>query len=395
MIKVSSWPWLLLLHALLLQLATFIVRPAAAYHALELGVEPAFLGLIAASFALVPLFIALLIGKASDTGHETTVFIVGAILMVVGSVGILFYSSSLGLLLIWNLIIGLGHLMSVIGQQSRVAENHASKLDSAFGLYTFAGSLGQAAGPALIIVFGRGRIFPDTSALFTASAVACILMLVVTIFLIRTKSESVTKNSALPQKSLKNILRDSTSESRRQVFVAMLVSMVVIGSVDLTTVYLPALGTERGISAAAVGMLLSARAVASMASRFYLGKLVARVGRFELVVLSTAISALAIGALAVPMSLWMMTAVLLISGFALGIGQPITMTMISLAVPPNTRGTWLALRLSANRLGQMGIPAAVGLVAVSAGVAGVFGVAAIAMATTSAVSYILLPKHRK
>jgi sugar phosphate permease len=71
------------------------------------------------------------------------------------------------------------------------------------------------------------------------------------------------------------------------------------------------------------------------------------------------------------------------------------MTMISLAVPPNTRGTWLALRLSANRLGQMGIPAAVGLVAVSAGVAGVFGVAAIAMATTSAVSYILLPKHRK
>jgi sugar phosphate permease len=132
-----------------------------------------------------------------------------------------------------------------------------------------------------------------------------------------------------------------------------------------------------------------------MASRFYLGKLVARVGRFELVILSTAISALAIGALAVPMSLWMMTAVLLISGFALGIGQPITMTMISLAVPPNTRGTWLALRLSANRLGQMGIPAAVGLVAVSAGVAGVFGVAAIAMATTSAVSYILLPKHRK
>lgn len=75
---------------------------------------------------------------------------------------------------------GLGHLMSIIGQQSTVARTSPSKLDSAFGLYTFAGSIGQAIGPALIVLFGGSNVVPNTTALFAAFTAATAIMLIFT-----------------------------------------------------------------------------------------------------------------------------------------------------------------------------------------------------------------------
>lgn len=85
----SKWPWILLCHALFLQLGSYIARPATAYRALELGVDPAYLGLIAASFAIIPLFTALLLGRATDRGREPLVLVVGAVLMLISGVGLL------------------------------------------------------------------------------------------------------------------------------------------------------------------------------------------------------------------------------------------------------------------------------------------------------------------
>ncbi|GAB3268229.1 MFS transporter [Arthrobacter pigmenti] len=390
----KNWPWILLFHALFLQLAAYIVRPAAAYRALELGVDPAYLGLIAASFAVVPLFVAVLVGRATDAGKEPAVLGIGALLMVAAGVGLILWSSSLGLLLLWNVVLGLGHLMSVIGQQSRIARGNAKQLDTAFGLYTFAGSAGQAIGPSLIVVFGGGQVVPNTTALFAAYTVSCTLMTILTIFLVRRRP-GIGPKATPPPKNLKSAFLDTTAETRKKLFGAMAVSMMVLAAVDLIAVYLPALGVERGIPAAAVGILLTVRALATMASRLYLGRLVARIGRSELIIASTALSALTVGALAVPMPVVAMGAVLVVAGIALGIGQPLTMTVISLAAPPGTSGTWLALRLSANRFGQSGIPAVVGFVAAAAGVAGVFGTTAGALAVVSVASWFGLRRGRK
>lgn len=381
-----SWPWTLLFHALFLQLAAYIVRPAAAYRALELGLEPAFLGLIAASFAVVPLLVAALVGRATDRGREAPVLVSGALMMVAAALGLFLWSSSLALLLFWNVVLGLGHLLSVIGQQSRVARGDPAKLDSAFGLYTFAGSAGQVAGPMFIVAFGGGRLVPDTQALFGACAASSILMLILTAGLVRSRPASSPANSSAPA-NFRQAISSAGPDARRQLLGAMLVSMMVLGAVDLIAVYLPALGVERGIPAAAVGLLLALRAVATMASRLFLGVMVRSIGRAELIAASTALSALTVGVLAVPLPVPAMGAVLVLAGVALGIGQPLTMTVISLASPPGTRGTWLALRLSANRFGQSAIPAAVGLVAAATGVGGVFGAAAGGLALVAGMSW--------
>ena len=114
-LKKPDWPYTLLAHALFLQLATFVVRPAASYRAIELGVNPGLIDLIAESFAFIPLFAVAISGRASDSGHNSAILIIGSTILIVAGFGFILFAHSLISLIIINLILRLGHLMSVIG----------------------------------------------------------------------------------------------------------------------------------------------------------------------------------------------------------------------------------------------------------------------------------------
>ena len=69
------------------------------------------------------------------------------------------------------MILGTGHLCSVVGQQALVANSTPTgKYDAAFGDYTFAASLGQAMGPGFIVAFADDTPIPRTSAIFIGAA---------------------------------------------------------------------------------------------------------------------------------------------------------------------------------------------------------------------------------
>ena len=63
---------LLLLHSALTQVVTFVLRPTTAYRAIELDVPAAWLGVLTASFAVVPLLLAVPSGQATDRFGERT-----------------------------------------------------------------------------------------------------------------------------------------------------------------------------------------------------------------------------------------------------------------------------------------------------------------------------------
>ncbi|GAA1313106.1 hypothetical protein [Saccharothrix xinjiangensis] len=69
-------------HSVLTQVVTFVLRPAASYRALELGVPASWLGVLSASFALVPLVPALPAGHVVDRVGERLVMAAGSALMV-------------------------------------------------------------------------------------------------------------------------------------------------------------------------------------------------------------------------------------------------------------------------------------------------------------------------
>lgn len=362
----------LLAHAAATQVITFVLRPTMSYRAIELDVPAALLGLLGASFAIAPLLLALPAGHAADRYGERRLAVTGAILLTAASVAFLTIGHTVPGLLTAGVLLGTGHLGCVIAQQALVANTtRRGGHDTAFGHYTFAASLGQAAGPVLIAAFGGERAIPDTDRIFAWSCGLAVLLVVLSALLTRSPHPADGEREAAG--SVRSLLRLPGLPH------ALVTSCVVIAALDITLVYLPAFGTERGLTSGTIGLLLTIRGVASMASRFFLGRLSRAVGRRRLLVTSTVAAAAAMLVTPVPMPLWALAFVLLILGFGLGVGQPLTMSWLAESAPAGLRGRAMSLRLVGNRTGQLILPGLAGLVAAGMGAAGVLLVTALGL----------------
>jgi MFS family permease len=364
----------LLLHSVLVQAVTFVMRPTSTYRALELGVPATWLGVLSASFAIAPLVLAVPSGQAVDRVGERRVMLAGSVLICFAAGAFVLLGSGVAGLVVGSVLLGVGHLCSVVGQQALVANRTApGRHDTAFGYYTFATSLGQALGPSLILVFGGSRTIPETGAIFVSTLGLAAVLVVVTLLVrpsVRTRADRATASEG----GVRILLR------RPGLTRALTVSCVVLAAVDITLVYLPALGTERGIVAGTIGALLTLRAAASMVSRLFLGRLAHRLGRRRLLLGSVALSAAGMAALVVPMPVWALAVVVVAVGLGLGAGQPLTMSWLAESTPPGLRGRAMSLRLTGNRIGQVLVPSAAGLLAAGTGAGGVLALTAAGLA---------------
>jgi MFS family permease len=364
--------WLVPFYAntLVVQAVTFVLRPAAVYRAIELDVPAQWLGALAASFAIVPLILAIPSGHAADRFGERQVLLTGAVLTFVATIGFVTLGDSVEGLLMASVALGVAHLCSVVAQQAMVANHTPShRYDTAFGHYTFAASAGQALGPGFIVLFGGGSAIPDTGTIFASSLVMSGALVLTALFLPVATSPS-RSGTAMSTGSARDLLR------RPGTVRALTVSCIVLAAVDISLVYLPLLGSERDIPAGVIGALLAVRAVASMTSRFFLGRLAKRLGRGRLLTGSIAVSAIGIALIPVPMPIGLLLLVVAATGLGLGAGQPLTMSWLAEATPAGLRGRAMSLRLTGNRLGQVIVPSLAGLMAVGAGAGGVLWVTA-------------------
>lgn len=350
--------------------ATNIVRPMVSYRALQMGVAPEGLGLLAASFSLAPLVIALSIGRLVDRRGEMLFLVGGVALMAVSTFGIA-AAPSVGVLTVFYALVGLGHLVMVVATQSLVARGSAeSGYDRAFGHLSFSASVGQLLGPALAgLIAGEGSPDETIRALVVAGALSVIgLPLIALVRAPRVERAARRDEADAARPPLLSILR--TPGVAR----AILVSMTVLSAIDVVVVYLPALGEERAWAASLVGGLLAVRAGASMASRLFLGALADRFGRRALLIVSMTVAAVALVALPFAPSVEATVVIMIAAGLGLGIGQPLTMSWVAAEATPGTRATALSVRLMGNRVGQIALPVVAGSVAAFAGAGGVLAV---------------------
>lgn len=375
-------------NTLVIQAITVVLRPTAIYQALELDVPTAWLGALGASFALVPLILAVPSGQAADRFGERRVMISGAVLTVVATLIFAMLASNVWWLLAACVCLGTGHLGCVVSQQALVANRAMPKrYDTAFGHYSFAAAAGQAIGPVVIVLFSDGLAIPDTGAIFNCCAAMSLALLASSLFAPRRPPKSTRPTPA--RGSFRQLLR------RPGLLTAVTVSSIVRAAVDISLIYLPVLGTERGIAAGMVGVLLAIRPAASMVSRFFLGSLSALLGWTRLLTGSIGIAAVSMALLALPGPIWLLITAVAALGLGLGCGQPLTMSWLAEAAPAGLRGRAMSLRLTGNRMGQVVIPSLAGTLAVSAGVVGVFGVAAFGLASVGLVSRRLHPAGQR
>ena len=282
--------------------------------------------------------------------------------------------SSVVLLILATVLLGIGHLLSLIGQQAMLANTTSrERSDSVFGLYTLAASFGQTIGPLLLVLPGGTVSTPPIQLVFLACGVISILMLLLSLFM--------TSSPRHPVEDRPSMLRSAGVLLRiRGLPQSLIATSIVMSSLDIFLAYLPALGQDRGISAAVVSIMLVARSMFSMLSRLILGPMVRAVGRRRLLVSTIALAAAALVGFAFPLPEVWLIVLSAAYGFVIGTCQPITMSLVSDLSPPATRGLAMSLRLGTNRLGQTALPAVLGAFAVVTGAGGVLVAAGILLA---------------
>jgi MFS family permease len=350
------------------QVAVYIARPITSYRLLGLGAGAREVGFVTAAFALLPLFLAIPLGRSADRRRAPLVT-VGCAIQVLACVLLAWAQTPLTLGAA-SAVLGLGHLGVALGVQEVIARESGDRHhDRDFGLLTAGVSLGQLIGPLI-----GGFVLDQGDSLLTATRHAMLIAAVVVVpaTLLAALGERGRGAGAGDTVSRRGSVR--TILQTRGVPAGIFASIAVLSAADIFTAYMPVIGEQRGIAPGAVGVLLALRAGASMATRIGIGRIVARVGRERLIILSALGAAVSLGAISFVHGVLELAVLCLVTGVGLGFGQPLSMTLIVQLVPEYARATALAVRLTGNRVGQVAAPAAAGIVAGSAGARSVFWV---------------------
>jgi MFS family permease len=352
------------------QIAVYLVRPTTSYRLLGLGHGATAVGVVAAAFALVPLFLAIPLGRRADRRRGARLLAFGCAVETIGCALLAFGQSAVALAGA-SAVLGIGHLAVALGSQAVIArESDDASHDRNFALLTAGVSVGQLFGPllgGLLLAHrsGHALVAASGSAMLVAAGIAALA----TAFALVAERDRPQDDGGAEQHgggTVRSIL------GTPGVPAAIFASVAVLSATDIFTAYLPVVGERRHIGPAIVGVLLALRAAASLLSRIGISTLVARFGRIRLMTVAAFAAALAFAALTATSNATLLGALAIAVGLGLGFAQPLSMTIVVQLVPEGVRASALAIRLTGNRLGQVAAPAAAGLIAGRAGALSVF-----------------------
>jgi MFS family permease len=354
----------LLAHSIVTHTCLGIVRVATSYRTVELDLPVVWLGVISAAFAMLPMFLAVGLGRFIDRGNDALAVWIGAALILAGSAGLWAWPGSGFSLLGFTILLGTGHMFCMASHQMlAVRAANVRGREAAFGHYMVAASVGQGLGPYIVGWVGGASTVPPTQPLFALGLIAALACFAVALT-IRPAARTPSHGMADAPVSVAALFRLPGMAA----FIAA--SVVTVTSLDLLVIYLPLLGAERNIDANAIGLLLAARSAAALVGRLFYARLIYAVGRKPLTLTTIFLGAAAFALLAVP-SLPLMYVAVCVLGLALGIASTTTMTGIIALAPEYARATALSLRITGNRVGQVLLPFLAGVLAAATGVAGI------------------------
>lgn len=367
--KNQRWLWSLLVNVALAQASIYVMRPMITYRALENGASTYEIGLIAAIYALTPLLIAVSMGRWVGRFGEVPLLLAGSGSFIFLSISLAFLNN-VAAIAAMTAMAGVAHLANVAASQSMVASKSPNHLqDHNFGYFSFATSLGHTVGPMLGgIIAGSAGVLPrSSSSAFVFAAILALLSLV-PVFLVKEIKERKSKE----EREIAGAIRARDVVRRPGIKPAIWTSLSVASVNDVIVVILPLVGTENGINPVVIGAILSLRSACAMISRFFLGALTSRFGTIRVMNYSMGLSALFLlltlfATTALPLAFSMA-----IVGFLLGVGQPLTMSIVSKKSPIEERAMAISIRLFGNRLGQFLVPLGSGALAAPFGSSAIF-----------------------
>jgi len=379
----DRWLWALLINVALAQASIYVMRPMITYRAIENGASSFEIGVIASIYALLPLLVAVPMGRWVGRLGEIPLLVTGSLSFIALGIAFAFLNNVIAIALA-TAVAGVAHLSNVAASQAMVASRSPVHLqDHNFGYFSFSTSLGHTVGPVIGgLIAGSSGVLPEssTSAFVFASIVAALSLLPFLFFKGLAEVKSKAERDAAGSIKARDVMR------RPGIKPAIWTSLAVASTNDVLVVILPLVGTEFGISPVTIGVILSLRSGSAMISRFFLGRSTARFGSARVMNYSIFISALLLFVSVFATSAITLGASMAVIGFLLGMGQPLTMSIVSKKTPIEERAMAISIRLFGNRFGQFIVPMVAGALAAPFGGGSVFIGLAVLVASAGVVS---------
>ena len=173
----------------------------------------------------------------------------------------------------------------------------------------------------------------------------------------------------------------------------LIASGIVSVAWDVYQFFMPIYGRSLGLSATAIGTVMSAFAISIILVRVVLPFAVRRTGEAQMLTYAMFIACAAFCLFALFESAWPLAAVSFLLGIGCGCGQPLSMTLVYNASPKGRAGEAAGMRITVNQVAHFAIPLLFGAVGSVAGFGAVFFTNAAFLASGGFISYRNHPKN--
>jgi MFS family permease len=314
-------------------------------YALHLGAEPFAVGILAATFSLLPMLFSWQVGRFSDRFGSRWLLMFGT---VGGAFGMLLPSGVSGLPAIYiaGVMNGLLFAFSGVCLQNLVGLLSNPRTSARnFSNYSMIISTTGFVGP-LLAGFSVDHL---------GHAVACLYLVFLSLV---PATLLLIWGGALPAGSRtahrKGSVRDMLAESG--LWRVLATSSLVVTGIDLFQVYVPIYGHEIGLSASAIGIVLAMFSVAAFVVRMALPYLITHLTEERTLAYSFFIGAASFCLMPFFQSVVVLSLIAFAFGLGMGCGQPITLMMTYSNAVEGRSGEAMGLRVTVNHTTRVIVP---------------------------------------
>ncbi len=333
--------------------------------AIELGAAQFYIGTLIAMYSVFPLLLALYAGKLTDRLGVRTPMLCGSAGVAAG-LSLPFLFPAIPALYASAALIGASHVFynvavqNLVGILSAGVEGHTRNFSN-YGLVVATGGLlGPLAAGFSIDYFGHA-----TSYLY----LAMVPLMSVLILVFASKPGRLRPEKSVEEERVADARSLLANAPLRR---TLITGGIVLTGTDLFQFYMPIYGHAIGLSASAIGVVISLFAAASFVVRLVMPALVKRWGEDAVFVWSLSLGAATYMMFPLFESAVLLGAAAFALGLGMGCGQPLSMILIYGRAPQGRSGEALGLRLTINNLMHIAVPLVFGTIGSVLGVAPVF-----------------------
>jgi predicted MFS family arabinose efflux permease len=354
----------------LLHLAFAGMRVTQSLFALHLGASAATVGMLMSLLAIVPMIFAVSWGRYIDRVGVRMPMYAGASAILVALL-VAYTLPRLETLFVMSAIAGSGFMFfhiavnqaaGLIGRPEERARNF-TVLALAFSVSSFLGPM--TAGFAIDLI-GHRYTF-----LFFAGVMVLTLVLMMVWSIEVRRHDTAFKPGE--KKRLGDLLR---VPGMRRVFV---VSGLLSMAWDLFTFVMPIHGSQLGLSASTIGLILGCFGAAVFVVRLVLPPIVHRLSEWKMLVGAMFITGVGLALLPLVHDVALLMALAFLLGMGLGGAQPMVMALLYNKAPPGRGGEAVGVRTLLLNFSQAGIPLMFGALGAALGMAPVFWTMALSL----------------